>query len=54
MNDNLINDRDEEILRVLYATRFDNNAAKLCFEECKEYQNSNYPIEINDEVLDLL
>ena len=37
MNDNLINDRDEEILRVLYATRFDNNAAKLSFERREKF-----------------
>ena len=37
MNDDPISDRDEEILRMLYATQFDNKKAKLMFTNKVKY-----------------
>jgi hypothetical protein len=54
MNDNEISDRDEEILRMLYAKEFQNMPTKLAFENKEKLYGELCPIEIGEEIMEVL
>ena len=54
MNDNEISDRDEEILRMLYANEFQNMPTKLAFEKKEKLYSELCPINVGEEIMELL
>ena len=49
-----IPDRDEEVLRNLYARRFDNKEAFKAMKEKQEFRDTSFPIKIGSKTITLI